>query len=243
MAPKPNQKSGKIKVGICTNKQYVDPNTDETIECPKCASGERLRVEVSRPSDFVCPVCGEKLTPVKEQPKWIIPAIIAAVVGIIIAVVLIIWPTGDKNQEGGTNPTGVGQEQIDTLKKDSTETEVVTAPENTSGTEIQTEGTGGGKEDPAPVVKEPTAGAANSLSGYSLPYGRYSGPAKNGVPDGLEGEVVVTKSYSLDLHNGSSLELANGDKITRCKFKNGKLVSGMLNRPDGTSRTFNIGVN
>lgn len=238
MAPKPNQKSGKIKTGICTNKQYVDPNTDETIECPKCASGERLRVEVSRPSDFVCPVCGEKLTPVKEQPKWIIPTIVVAVVGIIIALVLIFWPKGGKDEaEEKDTVVVVGQNE-----GDSTKTSIVTGPETTGGTEVQGEGTNGGQGGDS-TGKEPTPKPVNYLTNYSLPYGRYTGPAANGVPDGLEGEIVVTKSYSLDLHNGSSLELENGDKISRCKFKNGKLVSGMLNRQDGTSRTFNIGVN
>ncbi len=237
MAPKPNQRSGKIMTGICTNKQYVDPNTDETIECPKCASGERLRVEVSRPSDFVCPVCGEKLTPVKEKPKWIIPAIIAAAVGIIIAFVLILWPTKEKEEGVGKDPTEVvGQNENDSAK-----TQVEPVTETTEEHKVVEEEKDKDKDKDS--VKEPTPKPTNSLSGYSLPYGRYTGPAKNGVPDGLEGEIVVTKAYSLDLHNGSSLELESGDKITRCKFKNGKLVSGMLTRPDGTSRTFNIGVN
>lgn len=241
MAPRPNQKSGKIMTGICTNKQYVDPNTDETTECPKCASGERLRVEVSRPSDFVCPVCGEKLTPVKEQPKWIIPAIVVAVVGIIIALALIFWPKGGKDEAVEKNPVvAVGQNE-----DDSTKTPIVTGPEITEDPKVVEEENDKDKDkDKATsIVKEPTPKPVNYLTNYSLPYGRYTGPAANGVPDGLEGEIVVTKSYSLDLHNGSSLELENGDKISRCKFKNGKLVSGMLNRQDGTSRTFNIGVN
>ena len=58
-------------------------------------------------------------------------------------------------------------------------------------------------------------------------FGTYSGPQS-----GLDGEIRVTRSYSLDLRNSSheTIELRPGDVITHTKFKNGDLVSGYWKR-------------
>lgn len=78
---------------------------------------------------------------------------------------------------------------------------------------------------------------------YSLPYGTYTGPAANGVPDGLNGEVKVTKGFNLDLKSGgATLRLEPGDRIVNCKFRNGKLVQGFLKRANGEGKNFNIGI-
>ena len=58
-------------------------------------------------------------------------------------------------------------------------------------------------------------------------FGTYTGPQS-----GLDGEIRVTRSYSLDLRNSSheTIELQPGDVITHTKFKNGELVSGYWKR-------------
>lgn len=94
------QSKGNIKVGICENHNYTDPHTDQTGDCPKCASGEHLKIEVKRLSDFRCPVCGEKLTLVKQGNSWIKWVILAAcLVAICIAIYFLI-PKGDKPNIG-----------------------------------------------------------------------------------------------------------------------------------------------
>lgn len=231
MADRRNGDSMRYRYGRCLNEN-----------CEKGKSKELIEVPTRK--DFVCPECGRKLDEcAPPKRKNMIPVYVGigvAVVGIIVALILFIKPKGEKVDDpyrGDGLPT-------DTLI-DSTKTPIVTGPEITEGPKVVEEENdkdkdkGKGKDSGQDQTPKP----ANYLTNYSLPYGRYTGPAANGVPDGLEGEIVVTKSYSLDLHNGSSLELENGDNISRCKFKNGKLVSGMLNRQDGTSRTFNIGVN
>lgn len=93
------------------------------------------------------------------------------------------------------------------------------------------QGGGGASQDPAYVRN------------YSLPYGTYTGPATNGLPDGLNGEVKVTKGFNLDLKSGgATLRLEPGDRIVNCKFRNGKLVQGFLKRANGEGKNFNIGI-
>lgn len=71
------------------------------------------------------------------------------------------------------------------------------------------------KENPVPQSK------------LYVPFGTYSGPS-----NGLNGEIAVTKSYSLDLRNAQhqTIELLPGDIITHTKFKDGELVSGYWHR-------------
>ena len=66
MSPAPVRRpaaKGKIKKGICQNHSYLNPDTGETGDCPKCASGEIQSVNVQRLSDFKCAQCGSRLTP------------------------------------------------------------------------------------------------------------------------------------------------------------------------------------
>ncbi len=79
-------KGGNIKKGICQNHSYLNPDTGETGDCPKCASGEIMSVKVQRLSDFRCPVCGEKLTLVKEKNT----KKIAMIAGGVVAAVAIV---------------------------------------------------------------------------------------------------------------------------------------------------------
>ncbi len=94
-------------------------------------------------------------------------------------------------------------------------------------------------DPPAPKPKGP---APATSSGYDLGWGRYEGPMSGGVPHGLDGTVTVTRSYVLDLKKGgAALDLNPGDKITGCKFKDGKLVSGRVQYKDGGEEKVYIG--
>ncbi len=235
MADRRNGDSLRYRYGKCLNDNCEKGKSKEVIEVPAR-------------KDFVCPECGRKLDecapPKKKNMVPVYAGIGIVVLGIIIALILIFKPKGDTDKVDDSNPAAGVEQTIDSLKNDTSIPAVEPAAEGTGDPKEEEEVKDKDKDKGISAGKEQTGKtASNYLSSYSLPYGRYTGPAKNGVPEGLEGEVVVTQSYSLDMHNGSSLQLENGDKITRCKFKNGKLVSGMLNRPDGTSRTFNIGVN
>ncbi len=113
MSPTPQRRpepKGKAKIGICENHNYTDPNTDETGDCPKCATGERIRIEVKRPSDFCCPVCGERLTPVKTGiPQWIWLAGGAAVAAIIITVICLAMGGKAEEEEQASQPVAVAE--------------------------------------------------------------------------------------------------------------------------------------
>lgn len=237
MADRRNGDSMRYRYGRCLNDN-----------CEKGKSKELIEVPARK--EFVCPECGRKLDecapPKKKNMMPIYAGIGVVVVGAIIAAIMIFMPKDDKEKVVETTTTEVVEQTIDTLNAQKTteteiqsETETTVEPKAVEEDKDKDKDKNKGKEG----VNDRPAKPANYLTNYSLPYGRYTGPAANGVPDGLEGEVAVTRSYSLDMHNGSSLELESGDRITRCKFKNGKIVSGMLNRRDGTSRTFKIGVN
>lgn len=78
-----------------------------------------------------------------------------------------------------------------------------------------------------PVTRD--SGGENTISkpAIKVPFGTYSGS-----PDGLDGEIRVTSSYTLDLRNAAheSIQLQPGDVITRTRFKNGELVGGYWQR-------------
>lgn len=64
---------------------------------------------------------------------------------------------------------------------------------------------------------------------------------KGGKPHGIGGEITVTKTYSIDLKNGSFKQVVKGDKIVNTKFKEGKLVQGYIHHSNGEQESFTIG--
>lgn len=64
---------------------------------------------------------------------------------------------------------------------------------------------------------------------------------KGGKPHDIGGEITVTKTYSIDLKNGSFKQVVKGDKIVNTKFKEGKLVQGYIHHSNGEQESFTIG--
>lgn len=218
-----------MKTGICTNKNYLNPKTDELEECPKCKSGEKIKVEVKRISDFRCPVCGEKLTPVKESvPVWIWGAAAAAVVAIIVLVVLF---SGGGSDSGKGDSTSKGGEPIDTVTnpndgKDATDTvKVVGQNEEGRGVSGKTNETDkkGTQETPPSGPKSVLGGAAKMTTsgGYTT--------------------IKFIRSYNLDLGNSDNgtLTINPGDEIYMANVRNGYLFAGQLKRSNGEETAIN----
>lgn len=95
--------------------------------------------------------------------------------------------------------------------------------------EEKTNGGGGGT-----TSNTSTTSTTTSSSGSKVSFGRYSGPA-----NGLGGTIYVTKSYSLDLNDGSgeALYLEPGDQIQNTKFENNQLRGGVWVH-NGSRRSF-----
>lgn len=88
-----------------------------------------------------------------------------------------------------------------------------------------------------PKVQTPEGGS------YSLGWGIYEGPKKNGRPHGIQGEVKVTRYHTIDLKNGADAkQLSPGDRVVNCKFVDGKLVYGVIKYRDGRQEVINIGI-
>ena len=98
-------------------------------------------------------------------------------------------------------------------------------------------GSGADTEKP-PVPPQPEPSQSTS---YNLGWGIYEGPMKGGKPDGLGGEVRITKSYKIDMKDGSYKQVTKGDRLVNTKFKGGKLVQGYIHHPGGTQESFTIG--
>jgi len=209
---------GKIKTGICENNNYTNPNTDETGPCPKCVSGEKIKVEVKRISDFRCPVCGEKLTPVKDgllKWIWIASGVVAAVVALVLCFCL---------------PKGGGEENVvstDTAKNaiDTTSVQPLEEPETDSLTVSisESEGTVENKVKERPSV-------ANQSNSRSV----LGGTATMTVSGGYT-TIKFNTTYYLDMGDvdHSTTTINPGDEIYMANIRNGVLYGGQLKRANG----------
>ena len=168
---------------------------------------------------FVCPKCGQALEEIEKKPgaNWKLIAIIAAV---LVASVGAVYLSCFKGNDGGGSSTG--GDGPDSVVVDGGD---ATAP-GPSGPEP------GPKPGPEPPVPQ---------TSYNLGWGIYEGPMKGGKPDGLGGEVRITKSYKIDMKDGSYKQVTKGDRLVNTKFKGGKLVQGYIHHPGGTQESFTIG--
>lgn len=100
-------------------------------------------------------------------------------------------------------------------------------------------GKSNGGNDPGPGV--PPQPESPLPTTYNFGWGIYEGPMKGGKPNGFGGEVKITKSYKIDLKNGSYKQVTKGDRLVNTKFKEGKLVQGYIHHTNGDQESFTIG--
>ncbi len=215
--------------------------------CAKCKSKEIQQIPARK--EFVCQECGKGL---REVPPPITfwdkygKKTIAAVAAVVVLGGGAAWfATSGSKTEDATS----GKENSQVVDKDSAAvvaTDTVAAVTNEPQTETQQSETSKPEtEKPAktPVASQaqtskasvstkPIAAAAN---GANLKCGKYEGPMSGGKPNGIGGTITVTRSYTIDLKDGSgnSVSIAAGDRISNTKFKNGVLQQGQLIRSNG----------
>lgn len=232
MSPTPNRRpepKGKIKTGICENHNYTDPKTDETGDCPKCASGERMRIEIKRPSDFCCPVCGERLTPVKTGvPKWVW-LVGAAVISAIIITVITLAIGGKAEEEVAAKPV----------------TEAVTAPP-VDTVAVEQPAPKPVKEDVPAMVEEKTpveekvqSEPVQSSGTHKLSYGTWKGDWKNGKPHG-NGTMTYSIATVIDDRDSKGRTAQPGEYVIG-EWDNGHLVQGRWFKSDGSKEAIIVG--
>lgn len=193
-------------------------------ECEKGKSKEVIQIPARK--DFVCPDCGKPLRecppPKKSNFKpvgWVIALAVVVCAGLIT---WFVWPSAEPQITADPVPEG------ETVVKEPTDTAANT-PIDTVAPPVA---------EPAPEPEKPkiadTSAPTTPKAAITVPFGTYSGPA-----NGLDGEIKVTRNYTLDLRNAAheTIELQPGDVITRTKFKNGELVAGYWSR-GSQSRSF-----
>lgn len=216
----------RFRYGICLNDG-----------CSKCKSKEVQQIAARK--DFICEECKK---PLRECPppksswnkygKIIIGASVAVIAG------AAIWFFGFRSTE---SETYVESQIVGAISKSGN-------PVGEPGNIADKFGDSADKSDdsvdePGNIADKLDAPADKSddnpkrpvpAPSIRVPFGTYSGPA-----NGLDGEIKVTRSYTLDLRNAThdKIELLPGDKITHTKFKNGELVQGYWHR-GSESRSF-----
>jgi len=210
----------RYRYGICLNDQ-----------CPKCKSKEVQTILARK--DFVCGQCGKALRecppPVsfwRKYGKWIIIAgVIVAVAAAVYIAIALGSRGGEAKEQPGKDTTIVTPPDTVTPNPHESATDTVKG----IGTESKkTKEKEKKKQREKVVVTTPPPSVR-------VPYGRYEGPA-----NGLGGTIYVSRSYSLDLNDGSGecLWLEPGDQIQNTKFKGGRLCGGVWVH-DGSRRAFN----
>lgn len=233
MSPTPSRRpepKGKMKTGKCENHNYTDPKTDETGDCPKCASGEKIRVEVKRPSDFCCPVCGERLTPIKEGlPLWIWVAGGAVVAAIIITVICLAMGGKAEEEQAVAEPAAVTETVTDTAASAAEEAVPEPAKEDVPAV----------VEEKTPAKEKPQTEPTQASGSHKLPYGTWSGGWKNGQPHG-NGTMTYSKSHVIDSRDPNGREAQAGEYVIG-EWDNGHLVHGRWFKNDNTKESIIIG--
>lgn len=211
--------------------------------CSKCKSKEIQEIPARK--DFVCQECGKELREVQRPRSWwekygkVTSAAVAAVVVIGGGVTWLATSGSDSEkpvQENVAAPdssviTSPDTTEIQPVEKTQEETnksasdKVVEVPTSTSTpAQAVSKQTTPAKEAPTPVA-----------NGANLKCGKYEGPMAGGKPNGVGGIITVTRSYSIDLKDGSGncVTIEAGDRISNTKFKNGVLQQGQLIRSNG----------
>lgn len=90
---------------------------------------------------------------------------------------------------------------------------------------------------PKEVVDSNPTDTPQYIGNYDLSFGTYHGPIKNGKPNGIGGEIVIsTDCYLPYINDAEGARLGCGDKIENTVFTNGKLKSGTILFSDGSTK-------
>lgn len=212
--------------------------------CSKCKSKEIQEIPARK--DFVCQECGKELREVQRPLSWwekYGKATSAAIAAVVIIGGAAAWfafsgSESKKPSEAVAAPDSSAVAAPDTTasQPQAASQSEKKAPEAASQTEATPESAPSTAAEPAvkPAVHSKPAPAPQT-NGASLKCGKYEGPMSGGKPNGIGGTITVTRSYSIDLKDGSgnSVSIEAGDRISNTKFKNGVLQQGQLIRSNG----------
>lgn len=213
-------KGGNIKRGVCQNHNYLNPDTGETGDCPKCASGEIQSVNVQRLSDFRCSVCGSKLVPVKKgAPTKLIATVVGAVALVIAAFFLISKLPSDKpKSDGGDGPGQVlTQEPIDSIAK-AHQADSIAKAHADSIAKVHADSIAKAYADSiARARRTPPQNSNLVLDG-----------AARLIDESGHKTLIFLRDYTLDLgkNNGETLRIRKGEKIQSAHISHNVLRGG-----------------
>lgn len=246
---------GNIKKGVCKNNNYLNPDTGETGDCPKCASGEVQAVNVVRLSDFKCSVCGQRLTKIedpwwKKALKYGVPA--AIIIGGGLAFMggdeEVVTPPPTEEAKIDVAPATVSDTVGKTVALSATvspvdariawassDDKVATVDSNGVVTLLkQGEVTiTGALNDSVNAISKITVVEKKAETTPNEPKNVLGGAAS------ISGSTITFhRGYSLDLHtfDGERLYISRGDRIIEAKIQNGRLMSGILVTTTGEER-------
>ena len=220
------QPKGKMKTGICTNKNYTDPKTDQTGPCPKCESGEKMKIEVKRISDFRCPVCGGNLKPMNEI-NWKLWISLGAAAAVLCLVLLLFLQKGEEKSKAAPVPVST-EEVADSVKDDIPADGGETAePAQESGKKQETKKETKSDEPAKPVTDTSVAPTPSSKT--------VMGGAAVMSTSGGYTSIKFKRFYNLDMGDSdhSTLAINPGDEIYMANVRNGILYGGQLKRSNG----------
>ena len=211
--------------------------------CSKCKSKEIQEIPARK--DFVCQECGKELREVQRPLSWwekYGKTTSAAIAAVVVIGGGIAWFAFSGSEPKKPAESVAAPDSSVVAAPDTTAAQPQTAPqaeEKAPEAASQTEATPAPSTAAASAAK-PTASSSKPVpapqtNGASLKCGKYEGPMAGGKPNGIGGTITVTRSYSIDLKDGSgnSVSIEAGDRISNTKFKNGVLQQGQLIRSNG----------
>lgn len=212
--------------------------------CSKCKSKEIQEIPVRK--DFVCQECGKELREVQRPRSFgekYGKTITAAIAAVVVIGGGIAWfaSSGSDSEKPAQEVTVADSSAVATPDTTATQATKEVAEETPAAQETPAQETTAApapapKASQAPSApKAAPAATAKAANGASLKCGKYEGPMAGGKPDGVGGVITVTRSYTIDLKDGSgnSINIEAGDRISNTKFKNGVLQQGQLIRSNG----------
>lgn len=218
--------------------------------CSKCKSKEIQKIPVRK--EFVCQECGKELREVQRPRTWwekYGKATIAAIVAVVVIGGGATWlslsgTSNDKpaQQEVAATDSVAAVTATDTASTQTTEqeqTKPVADAESQQATPAQATTATPSQTQTATATATPAQAkplvSTHQANGANLKCGKYEGPMSGGKPDGVGGNITVTRPYNIDLKDGSgnSVSISAGDRISNTKFKNGVLQQGQLIRSNG----------